>query len=298
MKKVLLFACAAFAMLNASAQIPNAGFENWSNTAGYNMPDGWGNLNPMTTSMSVYTAEKGTPGSPGASYLKLTSRTVAGMGVMPGIAATGNLNMSTMSVTGGFANSTRPANLTGNWQYMGGNGSDNGFVAAYLTRWNTTTMKRDTVASAVHLLSGMVMSWATFSIPFTYNKGFAPDSALIILSSSGMTPANNSYLYVDNLAFSGTVATTGVANTTSAVNLSIYPNPASSDLAVSFTSAAAKTYTLTLTDMLGKVIRSQEVSALQGQNKTTISTHGIAAGNYLLLLKSGTAVSVNRVTIQ
>lgn len=298
-KTTLVLASLLMAAHCAFAQIPNASFESWDNSAGYNVPDSWANMNAMTAPMSVYTAQKGTPGVAGsASYLKLTSKTVSGMGVMPGIAATGTINASTMAVTGGFANATRPANLTGSWQYMGGSASDQGFVAAYLTKWNAVTMQRDTVATAMEMLSGMAMSWSTFSIPFTYNEGFNPDTALIILSSSGMAPVANSYLYVDNLAFSGSVAATGIATLTTVQGLAVYPNPARQRLAVSFTAVAAKEYTIQLTDALGRVMLSQPMKAAQGQNKETIDVSGLPAGSYQLSIWDGSASQSQSVVLQ
>jgi hypothetical protein len=298
MKKTIL--CSAFVMvaLGAFAQIPNAGFENWSTTGGYDNPDSWGTLNAMTTSMSVYTAEKGTPGSPGASYLKLTSKTVTGMGVMPGIAATGAVDMATMSVTGGFAYATRPAILTGSWQYMAMSGSDQGFIAVYLTKWNSSTMTRDTVASAVKPLTGMAMSWATFSIPLTYNKSFAPDSSLIIMSSSGMTPANGSYLWVDNLAFSGT-GPTGISSAENTINsIALYPNPARDKINISYSVKMSGDYTMKITDISGKVINTQTVRATQGNNKLSIDIPALAAGVYSLGLSNGTQSTAHKFVVQ
>ena len=51
--------------LSAFAQIPNNGFENWSSAGSYNNPDSWGNLNSVTSVLSVYTCVKGTPGAVG-----------------------------------------------------------------------------------------------------------------------------------------------------------------------------------------------------------------------------------------
>lgn len=298
MKKALLLSCAFCATFSAFAQIPNASFENWSNSNGYNTPDGWSNINAMTAPMSVYTAEKGTPGTVGSSYLKLTSKTVAGMGVMPGIVATGNINPTTMSVSGGFDYNMRPANLTGSWQYMSGNSTDQAVVAAYLTKWDMGNMKRDTVAIAMRSLTGMVMSWATFSVPFTYSKGVMPDTALIVMSSSGMTPANNSYLYVDNLAFAGNVAGTGVSSITSISGIQVYPNPATDELTVNFSTTSAQTCTLSVTDMVGRTITSQHVKATQGRNHTSVNVHGLASGSYLLRINNGLESAVSHITIK
>lgn len=70
----------------AFAQIPNSGFENWTTMGSYSNPDNWDQLNAMTNPNSVYTCVKGTPGNPGSSYIKLTSKTVGTMGVMHGLA--------------------------------------------------------------------------------------------------------------------------------------------------------------------------------------------------------------------
>lgn len=298
MKKLLLLLAAATIAGSTTAQIPNAGFENWSNTSGYNTPDNWSNLNSMSASASVYTAEKGTPGNPGSSYLKLTSKTVSGLGVVPGIAATGQINTSTMSVSGGFPWTTRSQSLTGNWQYMA-YGSDAGFIAVYLTKWNAASGMRDTVASSVSTLSGMVMSWGSFTKNLTYFKGFNPDSALIILSSSGATPVANSYLYVDNLAFSGTVATTAVSTTVSGVaGLSVFPNPASSQITISLTASTPGAYTVKLVDMVGRVVRTQSLMATKGQISTMLNTEGISSGTYLLSVNNRSESSTVSVTIQ
>jgi len=300
MKKTILLPAIMMAAMTASAQIPNAGFENWSTTNGYAQPDGWTTLNAMTNAMSVYTAEMGTPGHPGSSYLQLTSKTVSGMGVMPGIAATGNVNMATMSISGGFPYATRSANLTGAWQYMAMSGSDQGFIAAYLTKWNTGAQKRDTVAYANKPLAGMVMSWANFTIPLTYvSNTLTPDSALIILSSSGMAPANGSYLYVDNLGFSGSVAPTSVANTPGlADNLVVYPNPAKDNLNISFNSSFSGNYTIDVVDLSGKRLSSQTTQIKQGDNKVLINLKAFAPGTYVLQISNGTQRCMQKLLIQ
>ena len=100
-----------FLLLDSNAQtIPNGGFENWSMPNGYNVPDSWATLNDLTAPLTVYTCTKGTPGSPGASYLKLTSKSVAGIGVVPGVAVSGSLNSSSFFIfAGGKSRMTIPA---------------------------------------------------------------------------------------------------------------------------------------------------------------------------------------------
>ena len=210
--------------ISVSAQIPNNGFENWTVTGNYSTPDGWGNLNPVTSAGSVYTCLKGTPGNVGTAYLKLISKTVSGMGVVPGIAVSGVLNPVTHQAVSGFPYTNRPASLTGKWQYMAYL-SDKGYIATYLTKWSTTLHKRDTIAFNVTLLPGMVMSWQSFTTALSYKSAETPDSAMIILSASGNTPVNGSYFYLDALAFSG--GNVGIPESMASSALTVYPNPVS-----------------------------------------------------------------------
>jgi len=284
MKKLLLCTSSVIlAMTNVSiAQIPNNGFENWTSMGSYSNPNNWDQLNAMTSSMSVYTATKGTPGSPGASYLKLVSKNVTGMGVMPGIATTGMINMSTMGVTGGFASTQRPQSLTGAWQHMA-SGNDAGFIAVYLTKWDATMGMRDTVAMAMQSTSSMVMSWASFTIPLMYMSGAIPDTAQIILSSSGMTPVANSYLYIDNLALTGTVA--GIKqNNLNQADVTLFPNPSSDKLTVSVRNSKTTKGQIEITDMQGRKVKS--LNGIDFTSSTNVDIADLIKGEYIIKLSS------------
>lgn len=224
MKKVILLPIALMFVLTiskAQSPIPNNGFENWTTSGSYDTPDGWANLNSLTNAASVYTCQKGMPGPVGASYMKLTSKTVTGFGVVPGIAVCGTLNTTTMQGGGGFPFTGRPQSFTGKWQHMIF-GSSQGSVIVTLTKWNTSTNTADVVGTATQTLSGMAMSWANFTINFTYQSSDMPDSCNIVLSASGNSPTNNDYLWVDNLEFA---YASGISTPVLNNSLSIYPNP-------------------------------------------------------------------------
>lgn len=297
-KTIFTFVAAAFISVSAFAQIPNNSFENWTSAGAYSNPDSWDNLNSMTTSMSVYTATKGTGGATGggSAYLKLISKTVSGMGVMPGVAVSGMIDMTTYKPKSGFPFTQQPVKLTGSWQYMA-SGADAGFVSVYLTKWNSTMMMRDTVAKAKQNLSGMAMSWATFNINLTYLSSTAPDSAIIVLSASGNTPVNGSYLYVDNLSFSGTV--TGVKNIENNIsNVSIYPNPSTDNISIEMNVQKMSSVKFQLVDLTGKLIKELNAGDIQGKYNTTINTVGIAKGTYFLKVNANDAVEVKKIIIQ
>lgn len=301
MKKFLLFCTAIIISSNSLfAQLPNGGFETWTTTSGYDVPTGWDQLNAMTSSMSTYTCMKGTPGSPGTSYIKLVSKTVGSMGVMPGISCSGMLDQSVMTnivAKSGFPNTTRPANLTGSWQYMA-SGSDQGHISILLTKWNSSMSKRDTVAYTNKLLSGMAMSWASFTIPMTYMTGAVPDSAIILLSASGTTPVNGSYLYVDNLAFSGTVpaGVANVDNNTSAAT--VYPNPANGTATISYSSSSEKEISIFVSDINGKNLLLLTPKAVTGSNRFPLNISGFAKGVYLIKIMDGSDAPAQQLIIE
>jgi len=261
------------------AQIPNAGFESWTSMGTYDLPDGWGNLNPATDGLGVYTCTKGTPGSIGASYIALTSKTVNGMGIIPGMAVCGTMDQGTFQPIAGFPFAERPVSMTGQWQYMA-SGNDQGYISINLTRWNAVTATREPIAYSVHHLSGMAMSWADFTINLTYTSGEIPDTAIIVLSASGNHPQNFSYLYVDNLAFSGAV--TAVAEHGAQMALAVFPNPAAGEFTVQFDHAIIEKEILQVLDATGRPALQRTLFATGAGQRLTLSTAGLCAGAYVV----------------
>lgn len=280
------------------AQVPNAGFETWTTVGAYSLPSGWDNINAKTNPMSVYTCEKGTPGNPGSSYLKLTSKTM-GTSVAPGIAVSGVLDTATYIPKSGFAYTARPANLTGSWQYMGFSG-DVGHIAILLSKWNTSLSKRDTVAFTNYALAGMVMSWGTFTIPVTYmSSSLTPDSAIIVLAASGTTPANNSYLYVDNLAFTGSVPTTSVANITDHSTATLlYPNPATGTITISYNGVSEKYIKILISDVSGRSVLTLSPKTIKGENAFPLNVSGFAKGIYIVRIIDGLNTEMQKLFIE
>lgn len=295
MKKQTFFTIAlmfAAAISNAQTQyVPNGTFENWSSPNGYNEPDDWGTLNSKTSTAGVYTATRG--GSVSDYYLKLTSTNVSGMGVIPGIAVSGMLDMNNFTAVSGYSFAEHPTSFSGKWQYMGGSGSDNGSILVYLTKWNTVMNKRDTVGYVEHNLSGMAMSWANFSLPITYNSSATPDSCVITLNASGTNPAVGSYLYVDNLNFSG--ITTGITENSTIGTFAIFPNPAQNQLNVNLSGLKTEAQRMEIIDYAGKLLLS--VSS-NGTLTQTINIEDLAVGFYLLNIYTSKGVVNQKISKQ
>lgn len=281
---------------SVAAQIPNNGFESWTLMGTYSNPNDWGTLNNTTAAAGVYTATKGTPGSPGTAYLKLTSKTVAGLGVVNGIAVSGVLDSITRLPKSGFAYNQRPANLTGKWQHMI-YGASQGKINAVLTRWDAVNNVRVPVASINYTLSGMAMSWAAFTLPFVYTDGGLPDTCIITLMASGTAPTNNDYLWVDNLAFTGSVI--GIENTTASTNLiSVFPNPTHDEIKIAVSSAQQQNGVIELLDMNGKIISSKKISINLNTSSESIDAKLLQSGVYFVRLTSESGTEVKKIIIE
>lgn len=280
MKKGLLVLIATcVASLTVSAQIPNNSFETWVSGGTYEVPFGWGTMNHTTAAYSAYTVTKASPGMPGSFYMKVTSKTINGA-VVPGVAVSGLLDTITKKPISGFAFSSRPSAFTGKWQHMI-YGLDQGEINVALTKWNSTSNTRDTVALASQTLSGMAMSWGNFSISFSYYSGNAPDSCIIELRASGATATNLDYLWVDNLNFSGNVV--GLNEAVGSINsIALYPNPVKSNLNINYELKKESSVTLAVYSLDGKLVREYNKGMLFGNQSTTLDISSFKKGMYLL----------------
>lgn len=296
MKRTITLLVLLLTMLAAAhAQIPNGDFENWTTNGPYHTPDGWDNYNQETISWNLtQTCDWGTSGAPsGSKFLMLTSKTV-NTSVVPGMAICGKYDFVNKQPQSGFAYSGRPASLTGRWQYMA-SGTDTGRIAVYLTRWNTTTNKRDLVGGVEYDLPGMVMSWAPFSIPITYVSGATPDSAIIGLTASNKTVTAGSYLYVDSLNFTGHVV--GISATQyKKYSVLLSPNPAKDNLSVDFGFTTTDPVTLWIIDMYGRVVAESAWDA--GRRVYVMELNKVVPGSYFVKIRLGQDMQMQQLIVQ
>lgn len=270
MKKFNILIALMFVVTISKAQtIPNAGFENWTNHGTYTDPTSWSSLNFT----SGTTCEQGTPGAVGASYLKLTVKSG-----MPGIAMS-SPTYPTGGNPDGFACTARPAYLTGKYKYSISTTDSAGIFIGF-SKWNTTTLSQDPVGGAgIYISGGSATSWTNFSIPITFIGGVYPDSAAIeLVVGIASTPTNGDYLYVDDLAFSGTVSAVGNIEQTD-VHLTIAPNPFNSKTVISFTEEQNNTL-LRVLDITGRIVKTIHFSG----KELTLEKEDLQTGIYFLHL--------------
>ncbi len=204
--KIFLLLAFPYFMFELSAQqIPNQGFETWASVGfpAYQNPTGWGNLNGSTYlgGIGVLTCERGSGADAhsGSYSMKLTSKTVLGLGDAPGITVTGTINTSTQALEGGFVYTQRPDFMAG-WYKYSPQPSDNAEIR--ITLWKRTAGVREEIGEGVILPNIAVASFTRFLVPITYTSANAPDSAQILLISTNTSNIKiGSMLIVDDLEF-------------------------------------------------------------------------------------------------
>ena len=74
----------------------------------------------------------------------------------------------------------------------------------------------------------------------------------------------------------------------------IFPNPSTGEMTVSFNANTAENLTLEVTNLVGQVVYSQEITAVSGQNNLTLALNELANGHYLVKVGN----SVNSIQIK
>ncbi len=276
--KILFFAI-VFTVCG-QAQILNNGFELWTTTNGYLNLTNWGNLNEMTKSYSVATCGKLSPGNPGSNYLVVRTVSVTGKGLIPGRVVSGKIDTVNFKAISGYPFTARPLNLSYNMQYMVASPSDTAFVSVLLTKWDVSLQRRDTVAFGISRFNAMAHTWFTNATYLNYKSGDSPDSACIVISSSNNVPLNNSYMYIDNLLFNGSVIGIDENNLT-ANDVTLYPNPSKENVTINISQPIIVSIQINIYDNAGKLVYEKNSK----DNKTVIDVSEWTKGIYTLEIK-------------
>ena len=257
----------------AHAQIPNGGFEDWTDFGTYEDPAGWTSLNALTTTFGgVLSCEQATPAAAGSYGVKVTSRDIPGFGLFPGLLLTGNEEAS----ADGFPYTARPQALNGMWKAAIAAGDD-GAVVVTLSRWNASLGERESIGAGIASVSGTVNAWTSFSADIDYTSTQNPDTATIaILSSAGLTgeATAGSTISVDDLSFGTATAIPELA----AATLSTFPVPVVNELTVT---APAVMQELSLWSMDGRLVLATRPSDL----RTTVNVSDLPSGTYAVLVR-------------
>ncbi len=281
MKKIYLLFTAVIAVAVAAAQIPNAGFENWTSAGTYEDPDGWATMNSISVPNGHTSCEKSTDSHSGTYALTVTSNTsLSQMQGGWGVVASGGFNYPFKPA---FPVSGNPTALSG-WYKFNSLGGDSGLVMVVLFNQGTVVMQRSTDLSAA-------ASWTPFSFDFD-SYANADSGAIFVFAFESMGPNDppngNSSLWVDDLAFG---AASGVQTTQAADDMLLFPNPAQDRVTIGNIKPGT---TVAVYNMLGE----EAIRATAESNTQTLDISMLPKGLYVLELKTGTTIATKRLIIQ
>ncbi len=207
--------------------------------------------------------------------MNLESKTISGK-VIPGIITTGKIDTSNLNISGGQPFSGKPEKLVGYYHYLPASG-DLASFEMLLSKWNTTTLQRDTIAYGkffgAEFSTGVDFKVFEILLDYKTNLLADPDSQLVIISSTmdRANPKSGSELWVDNLSLVEMV--TGIDNSNKTAAYISYPNPAVNELTFRTGEKAA---VITIYDVLGNKVTEVAVE----QKEMVINTSTFSKGMY------------------
>lgn len=300
MKKLLLTVASAamFVAVSAQGNIPNSGFETWTNAGTYEDPASWTTFNVLSGAIfggnPVSVFKETTNPHSGLYAAKMTSVGLTSNpapGSVPdtvGVIFTGAFNFIQSNVDFGYAFTSRPQNFDWWSKYTPTAGGDSGFVLCILTHWNGTST--DTVAWAGSTINTEA-NWTQHSTALYYNPAVSastfPDTCIILCSATDdVNLRAGSTLWIDDMSFSGWV---GLDETPAQrEEVAVFPNPATDN--VTFTVNNDNASRVQIYDMTGRMISDEMFTGRRVQ----LSTEELPSGMYTYTIVDANNETMNR----
>jgi hypothetical protein len=266
------------------AQIPNAGFENWTDGD----PDNWAtsNVAPLVIPVVQWaTAHSGSSAVKGTVTAFYTSAIQPVIQSGPG--------------GEGFAYAGRPTSFKG-WYQFYPVGGDRLAINTWLYLGGVSGTP---IASAAQAISTGASSWTQFNVPFTYQSSSNPDVCDIQIQIVGPVTGTDfhvgSYMLIDDLSFGGT---TDVDDSATGLLVAGFlgngPNPFTRSTSIAFALARGGKTSLEVYDTQGRVVATLFDGTLgPGRHAATWNAADAPNGVYWCRLVAG-GVSFSRKLVR
>ncbi|HXB41454.1 MAG TPA: T9SS type A sorting domain-containing protein [Bacteroidia bacterium] len=131
--------------------------------------------------------------------------------------------------------------------------------------------------------------WRTDNVNF---NAFAGKSEVMVKFVG--TSAYSQNIFIDNINLSGT---TGIKTVNNVTNLSVYPNPASSEVNLTVSLIKGENVSVHIYNNLGELVYSDNKNMFAGDNHIVVNSANLANGMYTVTVSAGTAFSTKKLTI-
>ena len=188
--------------LSAQQEIPNGDFESWPPN-NFGNPEFWDSPNAETSGFPFFlTTVSQTSDSHSGDYAAKVSTGVILGQIVPGVLTLGELilNITDPEATefNGIPFTARPSGMGGFYKYST-DGNDFGGIGLLMTRFNTQTNQRDTIAFGLAEFTPQP-EYKEFKLLVNYLSHQEPDSLnIVIISSASPQMSDSSELIIDDL---------------------------------------------------------------------------------------------------
>jgi hypothetical protein len=295
MNKAILCLAALFLALNSfgQSQLENSYFAAWEDmeaVAGtpagvYQEPVGstWATSNEASMYFLAEPSVKKTTDAYMGEYAALIQTIRLGTTNGSGTLFTGKFKLDVLnplnSTQFGIPFTNRPVYLKGFYKYLP-IANDSCRIASYLTKWNSISHRRDTIAAAsISREQSMlqVSTYTEFDIFYHYYSSNAPDSITVIFASSADGANYNASvgtkLYIDEIGLEYFPMSTEKTDKNSV--LAVFPNPASDYLIIE-SGNGVKTVQLKIYNSTGSLMKNK----LLNSTKEELLISDLPAGMY------------------
>ena len=312
MKALLRTGLAAGLFLSAWAParaqaIPNGGFETWAARNGADSPTSWLTVDDVIAALAFRiptgTFTKTADAHGGTYALRLESKSVPFLGIVPGAVSLGTKLGPLTDTPGGLPFTGRPALVQFYYKLTGPQpttATEGAFAEVELTR--TVNGQSVTVASAARVFTTITSAYVLAQLPLTYTSAAAPDSVHVSFGSGGLTAAGvptggtvGTVFQVDDIVFTGTATATRDAALAAA--LTVAPNPSPGGRYLLRAPAALLAAPLAVVDATGRVVRREAAPAAAAPTRA-LDLSGLAAGVYTLQLFTSKGLITNKLVVQ
>jgi len=278
-KKLLTIYCLILLVFAAQAQVPNAGFENW--TGGE--PDNW-----ITNNLSglITTITQSNNAHSGSSAAELQVFDIDGLGIGP--------YMTSVDAQGsflGFPITQSYQELNGYYQFTA---AGNSILLVSVGLYRTTASDTMPVGVAVFATNATTNTYTQFTAPILYfpggdNPNWANITIQITDTLTGF-PALGASALIDDLAFQGVVGIEDEIQDQIAKDYVLeqnYPNPFNPSTQISFSLPTNADVEIVIYDQIGRDIdRLSQGSMSAGNHSITWSAQNLPSGIYYYQLQA------------
>ncbi len=238
---ILLLSCIVGSAM-AQTQIPEGSFNNWtpSSLNTYYEPAGgwWTSLNSLTSLGCPVTVSRSNDVHSGSYAAKMETKQW-GTFLISGLLASGSFVMAAPYIKLGKPFTDKPSKFKGWFKYMPVNGDSAG-VVAMLTKFNSVTGIKDTIAMANQMFLNNISIYTQFNLDFNYKiSGMNPDTIIMVFTSSAdggnFNGQNGSTLLIDDVSLEYSNGLEEILMPEFLVN--VHPLPASEQLSLEFNTA-------------------------------------------------------------